>query len=636
MKKKITIRMGFLIGIALILFLGINYMLQAFAAQRDMVRSSRELFKQIQNVIRQNEDELGVVTEEISNICLLRARAVAYMLQQDKSKITDVDELNKIAELLEVDEIHIFNKEGILYAGSVPKYFGLTMDSGEQVGYFARMLEDTSMELCQDITANTAEAKLMQYAAVWMEDGSDIVQIGLGPERVLEQTKKNEISYIFSLFADDNGSVLLAIDPETNTVVGATDVDFLEKGIYELGIDINKMRQWDKGFHCDVDGMSVYCVFEQTDSVIIGRIYETAELYRNVNSGNIRLFFYMLIIFVVVIYSITHYLDKNVLQSITDINDKLEKIANGNLDERVEVNNTREFAELSTHINDVVESILETTDKLSKGLEASRLSIGIYEYSSGMSRVRVTSRVQEILGLDDREAEYLCSEYSLFEKWMEKLFCEPLDGESGIYVLHHGEEERYIKVETIVKGNNVFGIMIDRTKDIREKQALEHELGQDVLTGLYSRRAFYGRLDKLFVQPEKLKCGMIVMIDSDDLKKANDTYGHENGDRYLCGVADTLSRLKAPEQITARLGGDEFAIYFGGVETPEEAEYYLERLRNLRKQAVVEFTDGSMMPIRFSAGTGVFPAEGTDWRKLLKLADERMYQEKQQRKKKRV
>lgn len=44
-------------------------------------------------------------------------------------RITDVDEMIKIANLLQVDEIHIFDKDSVIYAGSIPEYFGVSMDA---------------------------------------------------------------------------------------------------------------------------------------------------------------------------------------------------------------------------------------------------------------------------------------------------------------------------------------------------------------------------------------------------------------------------------------------------------------------------------------------------------------------------
>lgn len=71
------------------------------------------------------------------------------------------------------------------------------------------------------------------------------------------------------------------------------------------------------------------------------------------------------------------------------------------------------------------------------------------------------------------------------------------------------------------------------------------------------------KLDSMFENPTALKYGAVIVIDADDLKKANDTYGHENGDCYLRALADILTSLQAPEQLTARIGGDEFVVYFG-------------------------------------------------------------------------
>lgn len=47
--------------------------------------------------------------------------------------------MRKIADLLQVDEIHVFDKNGRIYAGSMPKYYGYTMDSGEQMNFFLRI-----------------------------------------------------------------------------------------------------------------------------------------------------------------------------------------------------------------------------------------------------------------------------------------------------------------------------------------------------------------------------------------------------------------------------------------------------------------------------------------------------------------
>lgn len=632
MKKKITILLGILSGITALLFIALNFYIQVKTVQNDMKFMSNILFAQIENVISQNEMSIQQTKGENSVDCVARAHTAAYILQQNKSEIANVSEMIKIADLLQVDEIHVFDKEGVIYAGSRPEYFGYSMDSGEQMSFFTPMLSDTSLELCQEITPNTAEGILMQYAAVWLEDHSAIVQIGMKPERILKQMEKNELSFIFSLFTVEKGSALFAVDPETYEIVGASKEYMLGKDIREYGIDVNDMVNADKVYHYNIKGNPVCCVFNQTDTVIVGRILSVQKMYDSVKRGTISLLGGMVIVSLIVVCFTAYYLNKIVIHPIKIINTQLSKIAKGDFTIKIEETSSPEFADLSTHINDMVRCTLEITDTISNFTEASNLAIGIYECHNNMDYVRITNRVPEILHLDEKETESLFGDTKRFKEWMQQLFQKPFDKENHIFILEQDGQEFYIKVERAERGEGVFGIISDCTEEILEKRFLQNEIGMDTLTGLYNRRKLEDRLDCLFEDPISIKYGAVIVVDADDLKKVNDTYGHENGDHYLRALADILTNLHAPEQITARIGGDEFVIYGGGMSTPEELEACLDRLYGLRDRSFVQMTDGTQMLIRYSLGAGSFPAEGTDWHELFRLADERMYADKRQRK----
>lgn len=95
---------------------------------------------------------------------IVRAKAVAYIIDAKPEAEKDVDELRKITNLMSVDEVHLFDKDGTVYSGSVPKYYGYNFDSGEQIEYFKPMLTDKTLTMCQDVTPNTSEGKEMMYA----------------------------------------------------------------------------------------------------------------------------------------------------------------------------------------------------------------------------------------------------------------------------------------------------------------------------------------------------------------------------------------------------------------------------------------------------------------------------------------
>lgn len=631
MKTKVRRLVIILVVVALSLFLILNHFLQVYALERDMVRSSENLFSQISQVIDENQTELNAVKEDLRATCILRARAAAHILQKEKSQIRNLNEMNEIASLLEVDEIHIFDPEGTLYAGTEPKYYGYTFHSGNQMSFFLPMLEDKTLSLCQEVIPNTAEYKMMQYAACWMEDGSSIVQIGLDPARVVEQTKKNEISYVFSMFATDDGATLLAMDTLHYLITGSTDSKLLGKTAGILGISRDQIKDWGKGFYCQINGQRQYCVFEKKGNMILGRIYDTRELFRGINESNLRLMVYLIVIALILIVAITHYLEKYIISSISEMNEKLQIIADGNLDERVEVNKTPEFQELSGYINRMVKGILETTDKMSEALDAADLPIGIYEYNLRMTRVRATSKVAEILGLSEKEAEQLFSSRTGFDLWIKQLFGRPLKGEKNVYTISE-QPPRYVEVETFLKKDSVFGILVDRTEDIIKKMKLERELAQDDLTKLRSRRGFFDYVETLFEHPQNLQNAAIVMIDADGLKKVNDTYGHNRGDAYLRAIGGVLKNLGAPRQVTARLSGDEFAIFLYGMESREELDGWLKRLDQSRHESEMELDSGEKIRLSFSFGAGYYLEDSTDCRLMLQAADQRMYEDKKKRK----
>lgn len=228
--------------------------------------------------------------------------------------------MRKIADLLQVDEIHVFDKNRRIYAGSMPKYYGYTMDSGEQMNFFKPMLEDTSMELCQEITPNTAEGKPMQYAAVWLEDHSAIVQIGMKPSRIPKQIERNELSVVFSLFTVEKGTALFAVDPETYEIIGASKDYMLGEDIRGYGIDVDDMKNENRIYNYNIQGNPVCCIFHPTNTVIIGRI----------------------------LCFIAYYLNKIVVRPIKVINTKLSKIAKGDFGIKIEETSSPEFTDPRT------------------------------------------------------------------------------------------------------------------------------------------------------------------------------------------------------------------------------------------------------------------------------------------------
>ena len=154
---------------------------------------------------------------------------------------------------------------------------------------------------------------------------------------------------------------------------------------------------------------------------------------------------------------------------------------------------------------------------------------------------------------------------------------------------------------------------------------LNRELSiKDPLTGLYNRRFAMEFLTKELEKAKRYKKHLsLVMVDLDDFKKVNDTYGHAVGDLCLKTFANTLLKHLRSADIAVRWGGEEFLLVLP--ETPKEVcKDIVHRLRDALK---MEGMAVGLECVLLTASWGVasYPEDGEDLEELLKIADDRCY-----------
>jgi diguanylate cyclase (GGDEF)-like protein len=149
----------------------------------------------------------------------------------------------------------------------------------------------------------------------------------------------------------------------------------------------------------------------------------------------------------------------------------------------------------------------------------------------------------------------------------------------------------------------------------------------DVLTGLFNRSFFFTTMEQEIRRSERMGRGFtMLMLDLDDLKPVNDTFGHQWGDRLLTAVADILRRTVRFTDTVARYGGDEFLILLP--ETDGAGGYIV--AETIRRDIAGLSLRAADRNVRSSVSIGLvtYPDDGTTMEQLVAAADVAMYESK--------
>jgi len=161
---------------------------------------------------------------------------------------------------------------------------------------------------------------------------------------------------------------------------------------------------------------------------------------------------------------------------------------------------------------------------------------------------------------------------------------------------------------------------------------LSYQRDHDFLTGLANRRRFDRMAGRELQRALRTETPLsIVMIDIDDFKHVNDTYGHATGDKVLAALGDLLRRSMRVYDLAARLGGEEFCLLLPGASALQAYDLAV-RLLDEFKSIQFETPDGATFTRTFSAGVATSrnrPGRDTV-EDLLAHADELLYQAKRQ------
>lgn len=625
--QKIFIRYTFfIVTSAILLIFVINFLYTMHTLESQQFQSFETKIEQVIHTLENNQAELEIMNQNLDEDYLTRAKAAAYVMDRQEEVSKSVAEMQALAKLLNVDELHVIDENGIIISASVSQYVGFDMAAHEQTRPFLALLEceEEGAYLIQDMQPNAAENKIRQYVGVARKGQKGVVQVGFEPTRQLEARSRNTCEYIFSKFPTDMGEELFAIDCETGNVIGHSGG--IKQNFSEPCYQLSRLSDCSKGIYMEgPQGQEMYVTGQTYENILIcamlPREVLTQQLLNHVGSTLL----YLLLIEALVLLLLNHLVKRKAVDGIHQILENLSAITNGRLDTTVAVLGNPEFEKLSQGINAMVKSIVQSSDRISAIIENSGVPLAAFEFENDQEHLFVTSGLRELLEISDGLAEELYQNTALFEQYIRNLTVHPLDGEDNIYQI---SEQKFVRIHMSESPRGSLGVITDVSKDILAKRKMQFENTHDGLTGLYKFRAFKElaaeRVQKL---PKGQVCA-VVMLDLDNFKRINDNFGHDTGDRYLQGFAAVMHAMPQAHFLNARRSGDEFCMMIYGCESQEEIARYLDVFYETLERMPVALSDELEQTISASAGYAWTEDCQIGIAELLGRADEALYEVK--------
>ena len=615
--KKITLFIIFFLMIIVTFF-------NCITAKKEANYTAQTTFYHIEQILNENQKDLNKQKKEYRQTCIDNAQAVAYSLQENPDALYNIDELKKIAQYVEVDEIHIFNKQGVIISGTHPEYYGYSFDSGKQLSFFKPLLSNQNLQLTQKIMENTASHIKMQYSALWSENKEFIVQVGMNHENASKATKKNQLSYLFKLFRVNNEAQYYAINSKNHKIVG-TIHHHIGDVASSIGLKDTQIKEAKNGFFTEIDGQLSYCVSKKIKNNYIYCIIPVRVLFKEVPKNCLEMIVCLIIISILFRLLIIMYIRVYVIDSINQINHQLSKISKGQLDEEVSINNSLEFQKLSHYINEMKQSLLVNNKKMDYILTQTNQLIGFYEYNQKLNTLYLSDGFKEIFSLNSQQCTQFKEDINDFIDFLNKINTHQV--EKDIYYLP--QMKRYIQINDRKDQDITLGVMIDITTSYIKRKKIEIERDVDELTQIYNRNGLKIKINKL-LEDKNIAQYALIFIDLDDLKQVNDVYGHYCGDLYLKQMTNVLKTISGEKCLVGRLGGDEFIAFFHHYDSMEKLNNDINQLNEIRDQIVL-LADDHSVNLAFSYGV-CYGTEGTDLQRMIEIADYKMYENKRKRK----
>ena len=438
-------------------------------------------------------------------------------------------------------------------------------------------------------------------------------------------------SFILAITEDGGKTYAPVVANETLYQNGLT----AEKTLYPESVEevlgshylILKDEITQKEYYAAVQNLNLYeknSPFQEQQWLLLG-VRDSKSLFAAENSFKWAVALAMVVSLILGL-ALAYFVSKHIAEPIEGLMDRISK-QEGHTVLEYEATGITEVDELSQTICDLNRAVAEEASKISKIITLSNMPIGAFERKQGSDLVYCSDGFYTLLNCRELFEESNRMPLETFNRLLsDRIGDTPAEGDD-VFLLQNSQPPCYLRLRMLHDRQGIIGTLMDVTEEIEKRKRIEHERDYDLLTNRFNRRAFERNAQDLFDrQPELLQpVSAMLMMDMDNLKSINDTYGHDSGDNYIRSFADALDVFADEQCIIGRRSGDEFYVLFYGYPSKEVLMDVIQRGWQAIKQKRCQISDSARVKLGVSGGVAMYPEHSVLFPQLLHYADFAMY-----------
>lgn len=232
----------------------------------------------VESTIQDYGKAMNTIRLESDAQAIAKAHAFAYMIDLRPSIIGDEKELERIRKMLDVDELHVSDKNGILVGSTIPSYIGYDMASSPQSKAFMLAIYYKDFELAQKPQPKSVDNTLFQYAGVARIDQPGIVQVGFKPERLERVMQTADIQRVAKEWRIGATGEAMIADFDGN-ILSTFDGRHLGESLTAYGFPEKAFNGSEGEFRATVQGESNFIMYRFVDRNLIIAAIPQSEIY---------------------------------------------------------------------------------------------------------------------------------------------------------------------------------------------------------------------------------------------------------------------------------------------------------------------------------------------------------------------